>query len=189
KVEEQAYYPVSSQQKRLYLIHEMGEQGTVYNMPALLELAGQLDREKVEQACAQLSARHEALRTTFTVVDGESVQQIASALPIEVEWSEHESLDEAQAQAAFTDFVRPFDLAHGPLFRVKVLQGPTNSYLFFDMHHIISDGESINILTKEFSELYNGVELAPLTVHYKDYSHWLAQKDLQAQEDYWVGQF
>src|SRR5699024_10869995 len=85
------------------------------------------------------------------------------------------------------EFVRPFDLSKAPLLRVKIIKTYENGgYLLFDMHHIISDGMSMNILVKEFCEIYEGKELQPLNIQYKDYSQWMKDKDLEGQKNYWL---
>src|SRR5690606_37455425 len=84
-------------------------------------------------------------------------------------------------------FVRPFDLTEAPLLRAKIIKVNQNQgYLLFDMHHIISDGMSMNIMVNDFSQFYEGKELQALTIHYKDYSEWMLNKDLKKQEDYWL---
>src|SRR5699024_2468142 len=92
--------------------------------------------------------------------------------------------------ALLEDFVKPFDLAQAPLLRVKIVKQAEQHYiLLFDMHHIISDGFSINLIMKEFSALYQNQALAPLTVQYKDYSEWMHNRDMSAQRAFWLAQF
>ncbi|GIN71759.1 hypothetical protein J14TS2_22340 [Bacillus sp. J14TS2] len=180
------YYKMSSPQKRLYIIQAMEGAATAYNIPGVLEMKGTVDRDKIETVCQQLVDRHEILRTSFHLVEGEPVQKIADTVSVQVEYEEN---DELTAAAALADFVRPFNVEQAPLFRVKMVQGTKQAYLLFDLHHLIADGESINLLTKEFSKLYRGESLEKQTVHYKDYSEWMQHKDLQAQKAYWVDQF
>ena len=87
-------------------------------------------------------------------------------------------------------FVRPFDVSKGPLIRLKVVKTEANrSLLLFDMHHLISDGTTMNVITQEFSQLYNGEELEQPAVQYKDYSEWLRTQDLSEEQQYWLRQF
>ena len=97
---------------------------------------------------------------------------------------------------ATTAFIRPYDLATPPLFRMKLVRLSSNSrlqplfYLFFDLHHIISDGISLGILAKEINDLYAGRELPPLRIQYQDYVAWqeklLNSEEIQIQKQYWL---
>uniref|UniRef100_UPI0022E31E45 non-ribosomal peptide synthetase n=1 Tax=Bacillus velezensis TaxID=492670 RepID=UPI0022E31E45 len=174
-------YPVSSAQKRMYVLQQLEDGGVGYNMPAVLELTGPLDRGRLEETFRQLVERHESLRTSFeTGPDGEPVQRIHDSVPFK--------LDEAESADAF---VRPFCLEEAPLFRAALVKESDERHLLLtDMHHIISDGVSVNTLIKEFGELYAGRSLAPMRLQYKDYAVWqrsFQQKEgYQKQEAYWL---
>lgn len=115
--------------------------------------------------------------------DGNRVQKISPNATINLDFKNLEHIQDS----LFTGFVRPFDLSEAPLLHLKVISTEKEEhYLLFDMHHIISDGMSMSILTKEFSSLYNGDSLPPLRVHYKDYSEWLTARDLTTQKEYWT---
>ncbi len=91
-------------------------------------------------------------------------------------------------------FIRPFDLAKAPLIRGGLVEtGDSGYYLLIDIHHIVSDGISSGILEGDFMELYNGVELSPLRLQYKDFSQWqhkeLKLGLLKQQEAFWLAQF
>ncbi|WP_425123046.1 condensation domain-containing protein, partial [Bacillus velezensis] len=120
-----------------------------------------LDRGRLEETFRQLVERHESLRTSFeTGPDGEPVQRIHDSVPFQ--------LDEAESADAF---VRPFCLEEAPLFRAALVKESDERHLLLtDMHHIISDGVSVNTLIKEFGELYAGRSLAPMRLQYKDYA-------------------
>ena len=187
QAEEKEIYPMSSAQKRLYLINQMDDEGITYNMPAGLEIQGRFDFDGMKSALEQLTARHEALRTSFHSEDGEAVQKIAKEVRIELEYEEWTDRKE---ENLLSGFVRPFNLGKAPLMRMKAVKtGGDKTILLFDMHHIISDGMSISILTKELSMLYNGEQLKPLRVQYKDYSEWMRTRDLSEQKKYWQGVF
>ncbi|WP_416654204.1 amino acid adenylation domain-containing protein [Bacillus amyloliquefaciens] len=180
----QATYPVSSAQKRMYVLQQLEDGGVGYNMPAVLELTGPLDRVRLEETFRQLVERHESLRTSFeTGPDGEPVQRIHDSVPFQLE-------DAGSADA----FVRPFRLDEAPLFRAALVKESDERHLLLtDMHHIISDGVSVNTLIKEFGELYAGRTLAPMRLQYKDYAVWqraFQQKEgYRKQEDYWLKRF
>ncbi|EPR11937.1 hybrid non-ribosomal peptide synthetase/type I polyketide synthase [Ruminiclostridium papyrosolvens] len=185
QTEEKEIYPMSSAQKRLYLINQIDDTGITYNMPVELEMQGTLDFERLKSVLEQLTERHEVLRTSFQIQDGEAVQKVAKEVRIELEyeeWTKEENL--------LSGFVHPFDLGKAPLMRMKAVKtGGDKTILMFDMHHIISDGMSISILTKELFRLYNREQLKPLRVQYKDYSEWLRTRDLSKQKKYWKGVF
>ncbi|WP_230639896.1 non-ribosomal peptide synthetase [Bacillus velezensis] len=174
-------YPVSSAQKRMYVLQQLEDGGVGYNMPAVLELTGPLDRSRLEETFRQLVERHESLRTSFeTGPDGEPVQCIHDSVPFQ--------LDEAESADAF---VRPFCLEEAPLFRAALVKESDERHLLLtDMHHIISDGVSVNTLIKEFGELYAGRSLAPMRLQYKDYAVWQRsfqeKEGYQKQEAYWL---
>ncbi len=179
--QKQDTYPVSSAQKRMYVLQQLEDGGVGYNMPAVLELTGPLDRGRLEETFRELVERHESLRTSFeTGPDGEPVQRIHDSVPFQ--------LDEAESADAF---VRPFCLEEAPLFRAALVKESGERHLLLtDMHHIISDGVSVNTLIKEFGELYAGRSLAPMRLQYKDYAVWQRsfqeKEGYQKQEAYWL---
>ncbi|RPE04909.1 non-ribosomal peptide synthetase, partial [Paenibacillus polymyxa] len=207
--EERSFYPLSSAQKRLYVLHQFDPQDVNYNMPSVLQVSGPLDVKRVEDVFRQLIARHASLRTRFDLVDSEPMQSIEDTVPFEVEFTK------VQAEGATTDtdtrvnkevqelvscFVRPFNLKAAPLLRVGLVdlgvsgagQEPQH-VLMLDMHHIVSDGVSMGVLTEEFVRLYDGEKLPPLRIQYKDYAVWqqseVHQKWMQRQEAYWLDTF
>ncbi|WP_374017554.1 condensation domain-containing protein, partial [Paenibacillus thiaminolyticus] len=187
---ERAHYPMSSAQKRLYFLQQLEGAERSYNMPVALLLEGELDRERLEAALQALIARHESLRTSFAVVDGKPVQQVQE------EWSfsvSYEEAEEREVEDLIQAFLRPFVLNEAPLLRATVLHlEETQHLLLMDMHHIISDGTSMNILVTEFVKLYAGEALVPLKLQYKDYAVWQQEYVLsdayREQEKYWLNQ-
>ncbi|WP_036667193.1 non-ribosomal peptide synthetase, partial [Paenibacillus sp. UNC217MF] len=187
----QAAYPLSSAQKRLYVLQQLEGAELSYNMPAALRLTGKLDRERLEAALHALIARHESLRTAFVAVDGEPIQRIIEDPGFTVTYEESRG---TEAQAYIRRFLRPFDLDVAPLLRTTVVRlDETDHVLLFDMHHIVSDGTSISILVQELTKLYAGEELEPLRLQYKDYAFWQQGYRQSAayrkMESYWLSQF
>jgi acyl carrier protein len=190
-VEEREYYPVSSAQKRLYIIDQLEGAGTGYNMPQVLALKGEPDKERFEAAFKELIKRHESLRTSFEMTEGEPVQRIHDEAEFAIDYRE---AAEEEIDTIIKDFIRPFDLGKAPLFRVGLCKTGEGRYILtFDMHHIISDGVSMEILVREFISLYEGQNLPELLIRYRDYSVW--QKGLfgrgvmEEQEQYWLKTF
>ncbi len=188
KAEEKEFYKASSAEKRIFTLWQMDKLNTVYNIPMIVEIEEQMDNKMVEKALNELVKRHEALRTSFHVVNGEIVQKI------EKEWKldyEYEEASEKAAKESINNFIRPFDLTEAPLIRSKLVKCEDKKYIFMlDVHHIATDGVSNGILMKEFVELYRGEKLKETQLQYKDYSEW--QSDLEKkgvikrQEEYWL---
>ncbi|MFC0215898.1 amino acid adenylation domain-containing protein [Paenibacillus chartarius] len=186
---EQAYYPLSPAQKRLFVLSRFEGAGVSYNLPRVMTVEGELEPERLEAVFRQLIARHDALRTSFRLVDGEPVQFIADPEELEFAIARHEA-SEADVPAIVQSFIRPFDLETAPLLRAELVKlEPQKHVLLCDMHHIIADGVSMSIFMKEFTELYEGAELPSLRIQYKDYAVWLDSGEgrtvMSRQEAYW----
>ncbi|MBB6716466.1 non-ribosomal peptide synthetase, partial [Clostridium gasigenes] len=185
KAEYKKYYPMSSAQKRIYLIWQMKKESTVYNIPECYKLEDNIRIDCIKNSLQKMIDRHEILRTCFVMEDGELVQKILDK--VEANYSYEESMDEVSE--TLKKFIKPFALAEGDLVRMKVVKSKKEYYLLIDMHHIISDGMSMGIFIKEFSTIYNGGELEELSLQYKDYSEWMSVRNLDSQKEYWVSQF
>ncbi|QOT01327.1 amino acid adenylation domain-containing protein [Brevibacterium sp. JNUCC-42] len=191
-VEKQDYYPVSSAQRRMYVVEQIGSSNTTsYNMPFLLEIEGALDIVRLRQSLKKLIIRHESLRTSFHMVEEILMQRVH----FDVEWDlmVTQATDE-NLQQMIDAFIQPFDLSESTLFRAGLIQIESNRHLLMlDMHHIISDGVSINVLFQDMMQIYQGKELSTLRIQYKDYAVWqqgAAQVTrLHEQEQYWLNQF
>ncbi|WP_195576720.1 non-ribosomal peptide synthetase [Paenibacillus sp. 1001270B_150601_E10] len=184
---DQECYPLSSAQKRLFIIEQMQGAAITYNMPSMLRVRGRLDLHQLQHALSELVARHEILRTSFTMVNGEPVQSIAKTAEVHLE---HGEGSESGIEALFQAFIRPFDLNNAPLMRAKAVRLQDESYLFMlDMHHMVHDGASAAILLSELTRLYNGEILPEPSLHYKDYSLWEQGRDLEQHKKYWLQQF
>ncbi len=191
-VEEKEYYEMSSAQKRLYTLQQLELNSISYNMPRVLKLEGELDVERLKEAFNKLMHRHEALRTSFEVVEDGLVQKVHKRVEFEIE--EYKVKKDNKIEDIVKSFIRTFDLSKAPLLRVGLVKVRTNKYiLMYDMHHIISDGVSMGILVEEFSRIYAGEELKPLRIQYKDFSKWqnelIRSDSIKTQEEYWLKQF
>ncbi|UHA74002.1 type I polyketide synthase [Paenibacillus sp. 481] len=189
--EQKPYYRLSSAQKRTFLIHQQIGQLTSYNMPMALMVHGPANADQFEEAFVKLIRRHENMRTSFHMVDGEPVQRIHEEFTFTIERLE---ADDHEMKALIRRFIRPFDLGQAPLIRAAFVKlAPEKHVLLVDMHNIVSDGASMNVFIREFSDLYAGKELSPLRIQYKDFAEWqhqLLEGDvIQQQEQYWINQF
>jgi amino acid adenylation domain-containing protein len=193
--------PLSFAQRRLWFLDQLTPGSSVYNIPYPLRLEGRLDAGTLEAALAEVVCRHEALRTTFANFDGEPYQALAAAAPFPLPIVDLEGLEEpihgAEAGALLAkDSARPFDLGTGPLFRATLLRlAPDRHVLLLTMHHIVSDGWSMEVLLREMASLYEAFAagrpspLPELPVQYADFAvwqrRWLSGEALSRQLDYW----
>lgn len=190
-VAEADYYPLSSSQKRLFFLSEFDNDAITYNQPQSFTLKGVFDEAKFSRIFEQIIARHESLRTSFKLLHGEPVQRIQKEVPFAVEYYEAKT---EECDEIISEFVRPFDMEKAPLFRIGLIRIAADEHIMmFDMHHIISDGLSMEIFIKDLMTFYQDQELAPLTLQYKDYAVWqqseAQQKQLQEHKDFWSAQF
>ncbi|EOP94530.1 amino acid adenylation domain-containing protein [Bacillus cereus VD140] len=191
KAEEKQFYNLSSAQKRLYILNQIEDSGITYNLPVVIQMKGRFQLDTFEKAFKALIDRHEALRTSFVMIDGEPVQKIEKEIDFKIEYSElgKENVAERVAQ-----FIRPFNLEVAPLLRVEIVQVSQDVHIMMlDMHHIISDGVSMSILMKELTDIFGEKKLAPLEIQYKDYSEWKEKfcngDSIKKQEEYWLKVF
>jgi amino acid adenylation domain-containing protein len=176
--------PLSYGQRRLWFLHEYEPGGTEYNSPLAMRLTGALDPESAERALRALVARHEALRTTFEVVDGHGTQRVHEPGPVPVRHLDLSARPAPERDRELDRLLREhagrsFDLRHGPLLRVALVRLAGREHvLLLDMHHIITDGWSKDVLAREFCALYEeaatgtAAGLEPLPVSYADYAGW-----------------
>lgn len=189
--EKKEYYPQSSAQKRLFFLDFMENIGTTYNNINILKIKGQLDIKRFEDTFKALIIRHEILRTSFELIEHEPIQRIHDTVSFsirQVEAGTHDIQEVIKAQ------IQRHDLSTAPLFRVTLIAlaaVESDAYLFLmDVHHIISDGTSLEILSREFVSLHENFELPPQKIQYKDFTMWQYQQAytdrMKAQENYWL---
>lgn len=192
KVGIKPYYLVSSSQRRQYILKQLAPDNLGYNMPGAMIVSGDLDIERFKEVFQKLVDRHEAFRTCFDIEGSHIVQCVIDKIDFTVFIEE---TDETDVNSIVRNFVKPFELDTPPLLRVSLYKLKSdligNRYLFlFDMHHIISDGVSMEILLTEFMNLYQGIELPELSLQYRDYAEWQAgyldNGSLRSQKEYWM---
>jgi amino acid adenylation domain-containing protein len=175
-------YPMSSQQKRLYVIYRKNPDLTNYNLPNVFRLKKPIDIVKLEDAINRVINAEEILRTSLHVEDGEYIQKIHNDRPIKVDsikLEKNEDIYEAIAQ-----YIQPFRLETDSLLRIKVIKFNGKNYIFRDMHHVIGDQISNDLLYDKIKKAYNDKPFTTNKIQYKDYALWV--KNQQAKEaDYW----
>ncbi|KPX63068.1 Syringopeptin synthetase C, partial [Pseudomonas syringae pv. lapsa] len=194
-------WPLSFGQQRLWFLAQMEGASAAYHMPIGLSLHGELDRTAMQRALERIVARHEGLRTTFIQGDDEQpLQRISPAdAGFNLQLHDLQGLVDAKEKLqalASEESLQSFDLEQGPLIRGRLIRMAEDHHvLLLTMHHIVSDGWSIGVLTRELAALYAAFSqgqddpLAPLALHYLDYAvwqrRWLSGDLLQQQSDYW----
>ncbi|WP_353175961.1 non-ribosomal peptide synthetase [Delftia acidovorans] len=194
--------PLSFAQLRQWFLWQLEPAGTAYHISGALRLLGTLDVLALQQSFDALVARHESLRTVFRMGgDGQVVQVIAAQGSVRVEQTDLSELPAAQRQeqleqAAAAVHRQPFDLQTGPLLRVGLIRESAEAHLLVvAMHHIVSDGWSMQIIVDEFVQQYRArcqgqvPQAAPLPLQYADYAawqrQWLEAGERQRQLAYW----
>ncbi|MEH2279461.1 MAG: amino acid adenylation domain-containing protein [Nostoc sp.] len=191
-------------QERLWLLNQFGGDNTVYNMPFAFWINGSLDLYALEKSIQEIVRRHDILRTTFLSVGAQAVPVIAPKSDLRLSVTDLRQLPPAEQEARYQcisqdEISKPFDLAQGSLWRFQLLQFTEEKYvLLMTIHHIIYDGWSQSVFTKELSILYKDFSsgqsssLPDLPIQYADFAHWQRQwltgEILQSQRSYWQQQ-
>jgi amino acid adenylation domain-containing protein len=192
KIADASDYPVSPAQRRLWILAQLEDGSIAYNMPASVLIDGALDIDRLDEAFAATVARHESLRTTFHVVNGEPRQRVDSGRSSRLDRRDFSSLvdpEDAARRAATTDAGLPFDLERGPLVRASLIKIAAERHaLLFNVHHIVSDDWSMGVLVREVMQRYCGADQATLRLQYRDFASWHHAQlaDRSTHRDYWV---
>ena len=182
---------LSSAQKRLFLLDMIDNLSTAYNVPIAFPISGEVNRHKLEAAFTKLIERHESLRASFHLIDGEVTQIVHQDVDFSLEFHE---FDETDTVTLIQDFVKPFDLKKPPLVRGRLIKYPNSTfYLLIDIHHIVTDATSMYTIQDELISLYNDQDLIQLMTTYRDYAIWqnnlLKSDNYNQQRQYWIDVF
>jgi condensation domain-containing protein len=193
--------PLSFVQQRLWFIQQLEPESVAYNIPLTLRLTGPLNIAALEQSFNEIMRRHEILRTTFKTIESQPVQFISPPGHVNLDVVDLSEFDEVTKSSEVARYRKHelqscFDVVQGPLWRTKLLRLDAQEHLvLFTMHHAISDGWSMIVLTQEMAQLYQAFlagrpsPLPELPVQYGDYAvwqrEWLRGDVLAAQVGYW----
>lgn len=196
--------PLSYGQERMWFLYQFQSDKALYNLPLALRMRGKLDIASLKRAFDEIVRRHEALRTTFTDDEGRLMQVIQPAQTLDVRVIDLPEGLTDRKEDGVKRFIReeaqePFDLTRSPLIRAMLLRlGPEEHILVVTMHHIASDGWSIELLRQELATLYSAFregrnpQLPELSIQYADYAMWQREysqgRELQAKLEYWKKQ-
>src|SRR6266480_1408390 len=181
-------FPVSSGQQRLWFLEQFQPGSPLYNSPVAVRLEGPLEAAVLELAVNQIIRRHEILRTSFDLQNGQPVQVVAPSLPLPLPIADLSSLPapnrEAEARRlAAEEARRPFDLQRLPLLRTKLLRLSATEHVFvLTVHHIIFDGWSLGVFLRELATIYERLragktaELPEPPIHYADFAVWQQER-------------
>ncbi|MCP4179238.1 MAG: KR domain-containing protein, partial [bacterium] len=186
-VEKAPNYKLSSAQKRMYLLNSFEPTELKYNMLLSWKLIGQLDINRLKYAINSVIDRHESLRTLFLFDDENPKQIIKSNVTLEIDIR----IIEDDLEKEIVNFRKPFILDEAPLMRVGLFKvSNEGNILLIDIHHIISDGISNNIIISDIAKFYNNSDIEPLEFKYKDYANWeqnYIESDIfKDDEEYWI---
>ena len=195
-------FPVSFAQQRLWFLSQLEPDNPSYNLPLILRLKGELNVDALEQTINAIIARHESLRTTFKEVNGEPVQIVANEHKLKLGFADLKRLPESEREAeaqrlAVAEVRRPFDLNRDyPLRAALVRLDEDEHWLLLTMHHIVGDGWSLGIFTRELSHIYDAlamnqeISLSELPIQYPDFAEWqrewLQGEVLEEHLEYWL---
>lgn len=198
-------YPVSYAQQRMWILSQLEGGSRAYHMPNSLRLKGDLDVSRFVESIEAVLDKHEILRTIFLANEsGELRQKIVSREELGFTVDVRDINDSEHKEAYIENYVSEntealFDLSSGPLLRVGIIRLSNSEFVFYyNMHHIISDGWSMEVLAKDvlstYGALLNDQTLdAQLPIQYKDYTSWqidqVENKEGKTSKDYWVKQF
>jgi amino acid adenylation domain-containing protein len=197
--------PLSHSQQGLWVLNRLMPGSSIYHTPTAARLTGPLNVAALQQALDCIVARHQPLRTTFSLVAGTPRQIIAEQLSLELPLIDLSELPEAEREVEAQrrlkqEAMRPFDLSRGPLIRAVLLRLTSNEHiLVVTTHHIVTDGWSVGVFHQELTALYEAFSagrpspLDELPIQYADYAQWQRQSfegaAYQSQLSYWKQQF
>jgi len=197
-------YPMSYQQEQLWFLDRLQPGSPYYNIPGANLISARVDVPTLERALTEVVRRHEAIRTVFRLVGGKPMQIVQPPYPLRIPVEEmrgpggEPARDEDVRRKASEWGAMPFDLENGPLFRATLFRVSDADYLLvFNIHHIVTDGWAMPIVTREMEEIYAAIDrgaehgLPELAIQYADYSAWqrkhLSGPTLQKLVDFWKG--
>ena len=168
-------YKLLPQQKALYVTYSKNPQSLAYNMPARIRIPDEIDINRLKESIIK-AIKHHKILFIHIESDGQELMGVYDN-GAELVFEQYERKDT-------NEFVRPFDLAKAPLVRV----GITENEILFDMHHIVADGETLNIILKDIIGEYEGKNVCDEKITYEDYAEFFYQRDMTRHKEYFAKQ-
>jgi amino acid adenylation domain-containing protein len=171
KAGQKPYYSASPAQERMYYHYLLDMTDTGRNISVAIELSETVNIQQLKAAFQQLVDRHSGLRTSFELANGSVVQKINPTIVFE--WKSLACGEDESLKDRFRNFIQPFDLSNAPLIRAALVRDAGAGYLFIDIHHIVCDGSSMNVLVRDLRDLYLGKTLPAPELEYVDFAEWV----------------
>jgi amino acid adenylation domain-containing protein len=187
--EKKEYYRLTSTQERLYFIQQIDNRSIAYNSSFAVYLLGDFDTGKFKNAAQKLIERHEILRTAYEINGITPVQRILEKVDIPIQFQVLEGHE--NVGHLLKSFIKPFDLSKPPFLRAFILREQAGKHiLLIDLHHIIADGTSLQLIIEELIAIYADKQLPQVKLQFKEYTEWLNSKTIQLklkkQEEFWL---
>jgi amino acid adenylation domain-containing protein len=190
-------YPLTPGQKGIFLLSRMQDVGISYNLPEIIEIRGKINSEDINLACKELLKQEEVLRTSFKMFNEEPVQIINDDVEFNIPLIDYSykyqdgNLNSQDIKEILKEFIKEFDLKNAPLIRMYLIKVAEEKYLLLiDMHHIIADGISQELIKYKLSYLINRKSVERAEIKYKDYSVWMDDRlksdRILKMKDYWM---
>ncbi len=192
KSEKREYYPVSSAQKRMYIVSNMDENSDTYNINGGILLNSSVNIDKLQKAMDKIVEKNDILRTYFEVQDnGEIVQKVADDCTVKIHVNYAKNND---IQEIFEETRKTFNLGEPPLLDANLFLLPNGKTLLtLNVHHIIIDGTSLKLMLQELTKSYDGKDIKESSISYKDFAVWeekqLLEDKFKESKQYWKNQF
>ncbi len=178
KAEKKEYYPLSVEQQYIYLHQVLNNRSVLYNIPLIAKFNGEFAKEKINSLVQYLVIKHDSLKLKLVKIDEKIYQAIDKDFRFEVQYLTCEDNDIHQS---FNEFIQPFDLFDN-LFRIAILQSKTNNYIIFDIHHLIADGYSLNLIIRDVYSFLNELTMTSSPISFIDYIEWKKQATIREAE-------
>ncbi len=187
RIEQRKSYRATEVQKETYISCIANGETLSYNMPIVFQLSGEFCAEKFNEALIKLCQKHELMRASFFICDEELYYQV-NDIDIDFTYVDQKNID---VKDYMKTFVKPFDLGKAPLWKIDVIKEKRGKYyLFFDMHHIIADDRTIEILIRDLFLAYQGKEMENSQYQFCDFAKWfednLLSEHMERQKKYWI---
>ena len=177
--EKRAGYPLTENQLGLYYDWEKNRDAMQYNIAASLSFSGKVDVKKLKNAVIAVVEAHPYLKTTLAITGNEIVQLRRDDLPVEILV---ENTPATKMDSVLSSFVRPFNLFGDTLYRFAIHQTELQTWLLFDIHHIVFDGTSMTILLNDLKEAFEGGQ--PAAEDFTAFDRALEEEALTRSEKY-----
>lgn len=187
-MEQREFYPLSAAQKRIYITNQIDNHRLKYNLPFFYIIEGKIDTNRLDKAFQVMLNQNEILRTAFSYVQHHIVQKVYQCVENHLIFLQ---ASESDIDTIINNFIDKFDLSKPNLIKLAVVQvEDEKNYLLLDMHHIISDGRSVDIFLKDLLNIYMGRSVDENKIQYKDYANWqynsLNSGKMQQSRSYWI---